>query len=54
MEVLMRNDTLNVGKVCICRSFWLSKNKLGIENIQPFVLHCAHIEIAYRHNHEAL
>ena len=50
----MRHNTFYIGKICVSSSLWLRKNELGIEDIQALVLHRTHIEIAYRHNHEAL
>ena len=50
----MSYNTFDIGKVCISSSFRLSKNIFRVENIEAFIFHGAHIEITYRHNHEAL
>ena len=46
----MRNDGLNTHEIAVrCRS-GISEDVAGVENIEPLVLHRAHVEVARHHN----
>ena len=54
MKILVRNHTFNIGVIPIGSCLCISQDELGIKNIEALVLHRAHIEVSYGHDHEAL
>ena len=53
VKILMANDTLNVGIVSIGCCGRVGQHVFGVENIEAFIFHGAHVEVAGGHNHEA-
>ena len=51
VEVLMRNDAVDVLEIGIGRQIGARQHVLGIENVEPFVLHRPHVEIADGDDH---
>ena len=54
MEIFVSHNALDIGVVGVGRGGGVGQNKLGVENIQALVFHRTHIEVAGRHDHEAL
>ena len=54
VKVLMAHDAFNVGIVRVGRCGRIGQHIFGVENIEAFVFHSAHVEVAGGHNHEAL
>ena len=52
VEIFVADNRFNAFKVGIGRGTAVGQHKLGIENIQTFVFHRAHIEIAHGNDHE--
>ena len=50
VEVFMGNDRLDPLKVRICRGIRGGKNTRGVEDVQPLVLHRAHVEVIHRND----
>ena len=49
----MANHTFNIRVVLVSGRCLAGQYIFGVENIQAFVFHGAHIEIGSGHNHEA-
>ena len=52
VEILMRDDRLDPGEIIIRRGFGAGQHDLGVEDVQPLILHRAHVEIINRHDVE--
>ena len=52
VEIFVADNRFNAFKVGIGRGTAVGQHELGIENIQTFVFHRAHIEIAHGNDHE--
>ena len=52
VEILMRDDRLDPGIIVIGGRVRQGQNIFGVEDIQPLVLHRAHVEIIDRHDIE--
>ena len=48
----MRDDRFHAGEIIIRRGIRRGKNRLRVENVQPFVLHRTHIKVINRNNVE--
>ena len=48
----MRNHPFNIGKIRVGGRVGPRQDVLGVENIQPFILHRAHIEVADGNDHK--
>ena len=53
VKILMAHNALNVGVVSVGCCGRVSQHIFGVENIEAFVFHGAHVEVAGGHNHEA-
>ena len=51
VEILVGNDGFDPFKVDVGGGIAAGQHKLGVEDIQPFVFHRPHVEVAHRHNH---
>ena len=51
MEIFMTDNRFNPEIVFVCRRFILRQHIFGVKDVQPFVLHCAHIKEVDSHNH---
>ena len=54
VEVLVPHHRLDVGKVGVGGGGRVGQHVLGVEDVEAFVLHGPHVEVAGGHNHEAL
>ena len=52
VEIFVTDHRFNAFKVSIGRGTAVGQHELGVENIQTFVFHRAHIEIAHGNDHE--
>ena len=50
----MSHDALDIHKIHIGSGGLIREDEFGIKDIQTFIFHRSHIEIAGRHNHKAL
>ena len=48
VEILVRNDRLDAREILVCRRFGQGQDVLGVEDVQPLVLHCPHVEVVHR------
>ena len=44
----MRNDGFDALEIVICAGLWAGEYAGGIEYIEAFVFHCAHVEVVNR------
>ena len=54
VKVLVTDHALDVAEVGVGCGRLAGQHVLGVEDVQALVLHGAHVEVAGRHNHEAL
>ena len=54
VEVLVRDHALDVLVVEVGGGVGLGEDELGVEDVQPLVLHRAHVEVGHRDDHEAV
>ena len=54
VQIFVRDDRLDVGVVGVGRGLGIGQHVFGVEDVQPLVLHRAHVEIACRDNHEGV
>ncbi len=54
MEVLVADHRLDVREVGVGRRFGVCQHVLGVEDVEPLVLHRAHVEVAHGDDHEAV
>ena len=52
VEVLVRDDRLDIGVVAVGRRLRVRENVLVVEDVEPLVLHGAHVEVRNRDDHE--
>ena len=50
----MTNHALNVCEILVCGSGLVGKNVLGVEDVQAFVFHRAHVEVRSGDDHETV
>ena len=54
VKIFVADDGFDVGKIHIRRRRLAGQHVLGVEDVEAFVFHRPHVEVAGRHNHEAL
>ena len=54
VKIFMPNNAFNVGVVRVGCCGRVGQHIFGVENIEAFVFHGAHVEVAGGHNHESL
>ena len=52
VEIFMRDDRFDIGIIRIGRGFGARKHIFVVENIEPFILHRAHIEVGHSNDVE--
>ena len=53
VKIFVSHHRLDTFKIAVGRGFGMGEHVFGVENIQPFVFHRAHIEIRRGDDHEA-
>ena len=54
VKVLMADHGFDSLVIGVCRRVWIGQYVGRIKNIEPFVLHRTHIEVASGHDHETV
>ncbi len=54
VKVLVADHAFDAGVVDVGGGGGAGQHELGVEDVQPLVLHGAHVEVAHRHDHEAV
>ena len=52
VKILMTNHCFHALEARVCRRIRPRQHTSGVEDVQPLVLHCPHVEVIHRDDHE--